>query len=259
MAQDLARLNSLTKYPSVPTYHALGERGALLDRRVEFTGDVIVTEKVNGGNGRIALLPGNDWLIGSREEWLTAKDDRVPDRTQGIVEVLAPIAERLCSAGACDDDTEWTVTTIYLEVYGSRDFDAWKAYGKGTPAVRLFDVSICSLHLLIDNDREHLARWRDAGGQSFMHERGLIEFADQFKLPLVPRITTIDAGSLPATLEETRAWLKSVLPTTLVAVSDGGTGRPEGVVLRDYHRSKTAKVRFEDYERAIARRAAQAS
>jgi len=55
---DLAKLNSLTKYPSILTYHALGDKGILQETvQVPFDGRVIGTEKVDGTNRRSGLEP----------------------------------------------------------------------------------------------------------------------------------------------------------------------------------------------------------
>lgn len=51
---DLGVLNSATKYPPIPTCHRLDpSNGMLLPEPVEFAGQVIATEKVDGTNGRI--------------------------------------------------------------------------------------------------------------------------------------------------------------------------------------------------------------
>ena len=48
---DLRKLNSITKYPSIPTYHKIGEKGVLEDEVVSFGSDkIILTEKVDGTN-----------------------------------------------------------------------------------------------------------------------------------------------------------------------------------------------------------------
>src|ERR1051326_571600 len=74
-ADHLARLNSATQYPSILTYHALGERGRLTeDRTTDFStvnpDDVEVTEKIDGTNARIIIPPRRmgGALIGSRTE-----------------------------------------------------------------------------------------------------------------------------------------------------------------------------------------------
>jgi hypothetical protein len=47
----LTRLNSLTKYPSIPTFHPLGERGRLLDEHLPVPAEPLyATEKINGTN-----------------------------------------------------------------------------------------------------------------------------------------------------------------------------------------------------------------
>ena len=57
---DLAKLNSATKYPSILTYHELGDRGRLKETvQVPFVEgqEIFVTEKIDGANGRIVVLP----------------------------------------------------------------------------------------------------------------------------------------------------------------------------------------------------------
>ena len=50
---DLGKLNSMTKYPSILTYHNLGDKGILQETvQIPFEGRVIGTEKVDGTNTR---------------------------------------------------------------------------------------------------------------------------------------------------------------------------------------------------------------
>src|SRR5436853_86817 len=72
---DLGKLNSMTKYGSIPTYHEIGDRGMLQPERVVLEGRVRGTEKVDGTNSRVILLPtpgvgqgdsAPGYLIGSR-------------------------------------------------------------------------------------------------------------------------------------------------------------------------------------------------
>src|SRR2546423_1469408 len=46
---DLRKLSSLTKYPSIPTYHALGEKGALLEEPVARDPAAIAAWREAGG------------------------------------------------------------------------------------------------------------------------------------------------------------------------------------------------------------------
>ena len=76
---DFDKLNSLTKYPSILTYHELGTKGGLKEGLVEgksFAGqEVYITEKVDGTNGRVVFATNDkgevvDYLLGSRENLL---------------------------------------------------------------------------------------------------------------------------------------------------------------------------------------------
>src|SRR5262245_22884963 len=94
---DLAKLNSLTKYPSILTYHTLDPRnGGLLEEVTAFVGTVIGTEKVDGTNSRVICLPDGCYLLGSREELLYAKGDLIGNPSLGIVDGLKETAEGLC-------------------------------------------------------------------------------------------------------------------------------------------------------------------
>jgi hypothetical protein len=76
-----------------------------------------------------------------------------------------------------------------------------------------------------------------------------------FSVPLTPRLGEISAAELPTGVEETSEWLQTILPSTLVALDENASGRPEGVVLRNRDRSVIAKARVEDYARTLRRRA----
>lgn len=243
---DLAALNSATKYPSIPTYHVLGERGALTEDATPFTGDVVLTEKVDGTNARIIRLPGGDWFIGSREELLAARGDRVTNPALGIVGALRTVAEGLAERDG--------ISVFYLEVYGAKVGAAAKQYtGTGQVGYRLFDVATVPVEVL-DRPVERISAWREGGGQSFLTEEALTVAADLEGLPLTPRLGVIAPGGLPTGVDEMSAWLKSSWGRTKVALDGRAAGSAEGVVLRTADRSVIAKARFEDYARTLKRR-----
>lgn len=246
---DLAKLNSATKYPSIPTLHEIGDRGNLAETRIEFVGEVVLTEKVDGTSSRIVLMPDGDWLIGSREELLTARGDRVPNQALGIVAALAELAHRL--KGEPTD----RITVFYLETFGARIGANGKQYsGTGAVGHRMFDLAYIPTHVL-DWDREKIAGWRDRGGQPFAAEPVLRRAAEAEGIELTPRLGTIPASDLPTTVEETHDWLAATIPHTLAALDEQGRGQAEGIVLRTPSRSVTAKARFEDYRRTLKNRA----
>jgi hypothetical protein len=246
---DLDTLNSATKYPSIPTYHALGDRGSLTEEVTQFHGDVLASEKVDGTSSRVVRMPDGDWYIGSREELLTARGDRVPNRALGIVAALNDLAQRL--KGEPTD----RITVFYLETYGARIGSNAKQYTDGTSVgFRMFDLAYIPTRVL-DWSREEIASWRDGGGQPFATEAVLQRAAEAEGIELTPRLATFPAGTLPASIESTHTWLAETLPRTLVGLDAGAGGRPEGIVLRTTDRSVIAKARFQDYERTLKVRA----
>lgn len=247
----LAALNTATKYPSIPTYHALDPKnGSLIEEEfTAFTGDVILTEKVDGTNGRIVLFPDGDFFIGSREELLYAKSDRIGNPALGIVDALEPLADRLKPR-----DEHRQILVFFLEVYGHKIGGAAKQYtSNGDVDYRLFDIA-CLLPDVLDWDRAQISSWRDGGGQRFCNEATLQRAADAEGIELTPRLATLDAANVPVGLEATRDWLAAYLPATRVALDDGAGGQPEGIVLRTTDRSMIAKARFQDYTRTLKRR-----
>ncbi|MFN6565243.1 MAG: RNA ligase family protein [Nostoc sp. ChiSLP01] len=237
----------MTKYPSIPTYHALGDKGILLDEFVRFDGEVILTEKVDGTNSRIILLPDGNYILGSREELLFAKGDLIGNPALGIVDALHSIADLL-------PQSEQNIIVVYLELYGGKVTAASKQYtAQQNVGWRLFDVAVLTdIAMLFTKSVQQLTVWRDNGGQTFLDEDQLKKASIDFGFELTPRLATVKA--LPVSIEETHQFLKALLPKTKVALDEGAGGRGEGIVARTYERSAIAKIRFEDYERHAKRR-----
>ncbi|MEU4626613.1 RNA ligase family protein [Actinoplanes sp. NPDC023801] len=244
---DLAALNSLTKYPSIPTYHALDPRnGGLVEEPVTFAGPVIGTEKVDGTNSRVVVLPDGTYLLGSREEFLYAQGDLIGNPALGIVAALRPLAESLAGTPAGH------IRVYYLELYGGRIGGQAKQYSaRGAVGWRLFDVAVVDdLDERLTWAPQRISAWREGGGQHWFTEEQLRDTG----LDLTPRLFTVDAGSLPSTIEGMHGFLAERLPRTRVALDDSGLGGAEGVVLRTAGRSVIAKARFQDYTRTLKRR-----
>lgn len=251
---NLGALNSLTKYPSIPTYHKLDPLagGLLLEEHVEFSGQVLGTEKVDGANGRIIFLPDGTYIIGSREKLLYAKGDLIGDPALGIVDALRPIADGVDG----HVDPLGTVQVLYIEVYGGKVTPAGKQYtSTGQVGARLFDSAIITdaADMLADWPVERISAWREAGGQAFLTEDDLETCSDVAGVELTPLLFTVNAAGVPGDVEGMAKALAEWLPATLVGIDRDG-GRPEGVVLRSPDRSTIAKARFQDYERTLNRR-----
>lgn len=257
---EIDKLNSATKYPSIPTYHALDERGALTEERTVFDGSggtVFLTEKIDGTNGRIVMLPDeDDYFIGSREMLLYVRGDRIANPAEGIVAALKPLADRLAD-GIRYSPQARPIITLYLEVYGGKIGRQAKQYsGRGTVGYRLFDLAVAEMGVL-GWERERISAWREGGGQEFVDGAALQDFAGELAIPLVPYVGFLDGDELPKDVEGMAALLAQWLPESQAELDETAGGRPEGLVLRDSTRSRIAKARFQDYDRTLKRRQQQ--
>ena len=160
---DLVKLNSITKYPSILTYHAMGEKGIMKNEvQIPFDGPVLMSEKVDGTNSRVIVLPNGLYLIGSRDELLYAKGDLLSNNQLGIVDALKPLAETI--------EPSDVVTVYYLEVYGGNIGKNGKQYtGSKAVGTRLFDVvKTSNFDEIMNKTIEQIASWREHGGQRFL-------------------------------------------------------------------------------------------
>lgn len=253
-SMDLRKLDSLTKYPSIPTYHEIDSKsGRLSEPALDFEGTVSGTEKIDGTNTRILLGPGDEYIIGSREEFLHASGDLIPNKSLGIVEAAKPIAEsirRIAYKKFAQDDG---LLVLFGEVYGTSIGAAHKNYaakGESKTGFRLFDIaSFENVTEYLSWPIETFSGWRDHGGQTFLSQVQPADFADACKVELVPLLFKIDAGSMPKTVEDTKCFMDTHARETEVNLSGVSGGKAEGIVVRTNDRRVIAKMRFEDYER----------
>jgi len=248
---DLTRLNSLTKYPSIPTYHAMGERGRLTgDLNLIFErGALQYTEKIDGTNARIIFTPDARCVVGSREELLWADGDLIVNPTLGIVAALMPDLVRICFVTN-------VIFVIYAEVYGGKIGKGAKQYtGHRRSGVRVFDVlPIHDYAKLLELEREEISRWRDGGGQKFMSVDDMESTAKMLKLEVVPKLDPVRPLRGAPSVETTWGWMNETIDRTQCQLDDEAGGKAEGIVVRTLDRTKIAKLRFEDYERTLRRR-----
>jgi hypothetical protein len=249
---DLGKLNSMTKYPSILTYHALGEKGLLQETvQIPFAGRVLGTEKIDGTNTRLVFCPDGAVLVGSREDLLWERRDLIGNPAMGIVDAVRDTVQRV-HASLCRPDR---IAVYFVEVYGRNIGAAARNYTKdGQVGFRLFDVVyIDRFAELLSWPAEQIARWRDNGGQSYVHADGLGSLATAIGCEPVPVLFDQDAALLPTALEETHQFLLGYASSRCKLDEEAG-GVPEGVVVRSPDRARIAKVRREDYERTLRRR-----
>ena len=132
----------------------------------EFTGAIEVTEKIDGTNARIILPLGSAPLIGSRTELLHYLPEVIYNPAQGIVETLKTTAGHVAQVlvhGADEDH----LLVLFGEVFGGKTSSGAKNYSAaGVTGFRLFGVAEIPVEML-GWRRDKVARWRDAGSQSF--------------------------------------------------------------------------------------------
>lgn len=245
--QKLRAIEHLTRYPSIPTYHALNPKnGGLIEEGgpLEFTGNVIFTEKIDGANGRIIVMPNGFWFIGSRTELLTSRGDLIPNPKLGIVENLEPIT------GALHVPPEGVLRVYYFEVYGGTELPAAKKYTTtGRSSWRMFDVAdFEGYEAKMAWDLPEIALWRDNDTERWFDEVELHEISGELDLNLTPRLGFITAEHLPQSIDDTWNWLTGTAPYTKAAIDKEGA-YPEGIVLRTEDRRTIAKARLASYQR----------
>ena len=256
---DLAALNTMTKYPSIPTFHALGERGRLTAEHLTLPAEYVVTEKIDGTNARIIVFPaswtGPRWIIGSREELLRADGDLIGNPALDIAKTL------LDQAGYAGlHQARNRVAVFYGEVYGGKVTAASKQYtAEGRLGFRLFDIATieeaAAIEMMANWNLSQIAGWRDRDTARFATEDSLIMICNAWGWKTTPRLTL---PVMPTALSETYAWLRQAMPNGTLSGLDGKAGKPEGVVIRSPSRDFIAKVRLEDYERTLGRAASPA-
>jgi hypothetical protein len=261
------KLNSATKYPSIPTYHTINAKGSklgMLSEPVVDFGDqmVQISEKIDGTNARVIVLPargdwGPYWVIGSRENLLSCSEDWFKNPELGIVAELARAADDLQQFSKPGDP----IRAYFFEVHGGSIGANAKQYttDKKIFGHRLFDViefTDTQFESVMGMEREDVSSWRDRGGQPFVGWDDFLKISQDTNLlraPIVDR--RWEAENLPTSLQDALDWMKELLPGGSEAKLDpGAPGRAEGVVLKSHDRKITAKLRFQDYEGTLRRR-----
>lgn len=260
---DLQKLNSLTKYPSIPTYHDLGEREILQDTHIQFPADeeIHIYEKIDGVNTRIIVFPKDDWMmprhefiVGSRTELLWFSEDLIPNPALDIAAAVRDIAFKIA------EQQHDSLVVYYVEVFGGKTTRGAKNYTRtGQMSHRLFDVlamPIEDVELMLETwPIEKFSGWRDGDGQNFFDLTSVEMQAKRVGLDIVPALGTVKPNDLPEDHEAMLAWLKLALPKTNVTLDDKAVGQAEGMVARTYEREMIAKIKFRDYERTVRAKA----
>lgn len=256
---DLDKINSMTKYPEILTRHVMAEKGMLsTDVSVGLTPDklYIATEKVDGTNTRMVFIKNRydcDYLIGSREEILYAKGDRVYNPQMEIVSNLKERAEDIAKQ-LVDEDACNGLYTIWGELYGGKMPSA-KQYTKDKTvyAYRCFDMMYLDpvdYTNVMKMPVEKISSWRQHGKQPFYSLAKLSQFRTYHSIPAVPVVGMVYGREVPTGIEDSYSFLTN-FRTTSAGIDF--LGHSEGIVLRsmDGNHTEMVKMRFEDYEKTL--------
>lgn len=265
----LQKLDSMTKYPSSETLHASDGKGRLTlsltpsGEMLAGVGHVSGTEKIDGTNARILCFPFNthrshvgecDWFLGSRDNLVAARDDRIPNPAEGIAAHLTAVAERIYLSDWSPREVELAV--FYGELYGGRIGHGAKNYARdGAVGFRVFDIRLMNhgdLKQCLALPRERIASLRDHGDLPgiWFGDWERAQVCTERALEAVPSLTITTPP--PTDLHGAYEWLRAAVgETTHGALGNNQAGRPEGVVVRTPDRMHITKLRLEDYERTL--------
>lgn len=256
------KINTMTKYPSILTYHNLGPRGSLVNSLVEdknfHDNKIFLTEKVDGSNTRIVFFTNfygqiSDYFIGTREDILYACGDRIINQSQHAVATVKNIADDIVGKTFNSKLLQNTIYCLYGENYGG-NINGFKQYtSTKTFNIRFFDLSVMSYDTaseLLENNIDRISSWREHGGQDFVPVDQFNDFCKKFSLERVPYIKETVGTEIPNDLQGVWDWMQQFKTSNAVIDSDyNGTRFAEGVVVRTADRKMIRKIRFEDYER----------
>lgn len=255
LLKEERKLNTITKYPSILTYHELGKKGTIVEEPTQSNyipnDDELLeaTEKVDGTNTRIVIC-GKDYLIGMREDFLYAKGDRIINDKMGVLQTNIDTAERLVNEYDFSKDE---LFVVYGETYGKGINKGYKNYSTEKLSFRVFDMWKMSIeevnNLIYNNDLNTLSTWRENYNQPYVEIEELKSLCNKFKLEKTPVLFSTIKKELPNSIEDMYEML-SKYKDTLVNL-DGTKGKSEGFVLRNSNRKYIKKIRFEEYEKTL--------
>lgn len=246
------KINTLTKYPSILTLHQLGNKGKLTEElTTDLTGETLyASEKIDGTNVRL-IFWGDEFLVGSRKCMLHYSKDLYWDEALDIVnQFYALDIPRL-------QPDKFTI--VYGELFGGKVTAKSKNYGKSKHGFRVFDIAVLDDLSILEEPIGAISAWRESSvdsavdaslryGQPFI----TLEELQSYGYELVPKVAfpTLPNWEHQTVLEA----LQQHAASTQVALTADALGKTEGIVLRNFDRSKIVKVRFEDYEKTLRKR-----
>ncbi len=245
---NIGRLNVLTQYPEILTFHTLVDKKAT-SNHYNSVGPWTLTEKINGLNTRLILLPtddGKQWegvFIGGRDQLFWWSKDVLANHHLGEVNLLKSTALRLLGLPPKDSG----VIVFYGEFYGGKHMIGGREYGS-LPAFRLFDIAAYKdYRVLLTKTPVEIKVWKEFNEPVWCNEEELKLAAQVYNLLLVPFLGEV--AQVPTQVEKVLPWLESLLPATQCPIDSSALGKAEGIILRTKDRRRIYKMRKVDYGR----------
>lgn len=254
------KLNTISKYPSILTYHKIGDRGCLNDllsfpEMLDMHCSGYASEKIDGTNSRIIIHSDSaDYVIGSREDLLYSKGDRIVSALNDICVNIHPIATKIANKLSVFENK---IFIVYGETYGGKITKGSKNYisSKDDYGFRIFDIIEFNLlefeQLINEKSVSELSYWRDAMNQPYVSVSRLKQYCELIGVKPVDYLMEFNLSDMPSDLKGMYAFIQPYKLTN--AGLNGASGSSEGIVVRTEDRRYIVKIRFEDYERTFKR------
>jgi len=265
-SRRLERENTLTKFPSIPTFHRL-QNGVLTDEVAvpEVAGkEIVAAEKIDGINLRIAIGAGTV-AIGTRENYIFSSTSSIVCNRH-IVEALLSTGVRVIP-----EPHGKQPVVVYGELFGKK-FNGGSVYSKNPKlagfrvfAVREIGQLDTEKYLESDVPLGVIAAKRERWelGIRLLGKGATSQTLKSYGVFGAEPVPLLEAPPLEVGmgLEETYQWMNSVVWLTNVPLDDEPmkNRRAEGLVVHVEGTNAVAKLRFADYERALRRRGIEPS
>lgn len=257
------KLDSLTKYPSIETFHIM-DRGILRENETNLTeefGDrtLLVQEKIDGTNMRI-IVSHDGYIIGSRNQLLSYRDDLIWSDLNAIM--TKSFAEMIFVSLKDTEILKKHLLVFYGELYGGNIGKASRQYTKNKDlfCFRLFDVAKFDTQKVIEELfqtpvssikglKRKYQNWIDI--TSHQKFDGFLEPLNEMNVKKVPAVGVYKLSKLDEDIETVYKTHLSVFSKSQAKEEEGAKGKSEGIIVRDEKRNFIRKLRFEDYQKTL--------
>jgi len=246
---DVKRLNALTRYPTVPSYHVPDAQGRpTLQVKVSFAHEpqLIISEKIAGHSIRV-ILTKDGYFLGNKTEILAWHEEIDEQPMHPILNGMRMTANHIFQSYSPKDEG---IKVFFGVFFGGSSHPHAKQYTGGDYQLNSFKLSdgfslpANEFTTLYNSTAEQIGEWRESNQQPFYTETSLLGFG----IPVNPRLRS---SAPPVHVAATLAWMQHTLPKSKACLSYLAPGKPNGILIRTPNRSKIAKLSFAEYEKFL--------